>query len=116
MVIKPFGFLLPLVHHLIWLNLKYKISNDKLFIDADGISYRVYPDYENICIIAVNKKTGEFDGLNCHDEEKVRRLNEVIDNYEVIEAYSDSTADIPILKLANKSFYVKGNKIIPTDF
>ena len=32
-------------------NLKYKISNDKLFIDADGISYRVYPDYENICII-----------------------------------------------------------------
>lgn len=64
----------------------------------------------------VNKKTGEFDGLNCHDEEKVRRLNEVIDNYEVIEAYSDSTADIPILKLANKSFYVKGNKIIPTDF
>ena len=49
-------------------NLKYKISNDKLFIDADGISYRVYPDYENICIIAINKKTGEkkwYDGDSC---------------------------------------------------
>ena len=47
---------------------RYKISNDKLFIDADGISYRVYPDYENICIIAVNKKTGEkkwYDGDSC---------------------------------------------------
>lgn len=48
--------------------LKYKISGDKLFVDSDGISYRVYPDYENICIIAVNKKTGEkkwYDGDSC---------------------------------------------------
>lgn len=64
----------------------------------------------------VDKCTGEFDGLNCHDEEKVRRLNEIINNYKVIEAYSDSKADIPILKLAEKSFYVKGNTIIPTNF
>ena len=64
----------------------------------------------------VDKYTGEFDGLNCHDYEKVRRLNEVIDDYQVIESYSDSTADIPILKLAEKAYYVKGNKIIPTKF
>ena len=49
-------------------NLKYKISGDKLFVDAGGVSYRVYPDYENICIISVNKKTGEkkwYDGDSC---------------------------------------------------
>ena len=49
-------------------DLKYKISGDKLFVDADDVSYRVYPDYENICIIAVNKITGEkkwYDGDSC---------------------------------------------------
>ena len=64
----------------------------------------------------VNKHTGEFDGLNCHDEEKVRRLNEVYKDYEVLESYSDSKADIPILKLAKKAYYVKGNKLIETKF
>lgn len=49
-------------------NIKYKISNGKLFVDIDKDSYRVYPDYENICIISVNKKTGEkkrYDGDSC---------------------------------------------------
>ena len=49
-------------------DLKYKISGDKLFVDANGISYRVYLDYENICIISVNKTTGEkrwYEGDSC---------------------------------------------------
>lgn len=60
----------------------------------------------------VNKKTGKFTGLNCHDEEKVRRLNKKYDDYEVMEAYSDSKSDIPMLKLAHKSFIVKHDKLI----
>lgn len=47
---------------------RYRISNDKLFVDIGGESYRVYMDYENICIISVNKKTGEkkwYDGDSC---------------------------------------------------
>ena len=49
-------------------NLEYKISNDKLFVNADGISYRVYPDYENVCIIAVNRESGQkkkYEGDSC---------------------------------------------------
>lgn len=64
----------------------------------------------------VSKKTGNFTGLNCHGEEKVVRLNKKYDNYKVKESYSDSKSDIPILKLAKKAFYVKGDKIIPTEF
>lgn len=63
----------------------------------------------------VDKHTGLFDGLNCHDEEKVKRLNQKYKNIKVINAYSDSKSDIPILKLAENSFYIKGEKIIPTD-
>lgn len=64
----------------------------------------------------VDKSTGKFDGLNCHGEEKVRRLNEVITGYEVMESYSDSTSDDPILKLAKKAYYVKGDKLIEAIF
>ncbi len=64
----------------------------------------------------VDKHTGLFDGLNCHGEEKVKRLNKKYKNIKVINAYSDSKSDIPMLKLANNRFLVKGDKIIPTDF
>ena len=64
----------------------------------------------------VDKKTGKFTGLNCHDVEKVRRLNEVMSDYEVEEAYSDSTSDDPILKLAKKAYYVKKDKLIEAKF
>ena len=64
----------------------------------------------------VNKKTGNFTGKNCHGEEKVRRLNKVYDDYKVKESYSDSKSDDPILKLAKKAFYVKGDKLIPAKF
>lgn len=64
----------------------------------------------------VDKKTGEFDGLNCHDTEKVRRLNEKYKNYKVIESYSDSKSDIPILELAETAYYVKGNKLTVAKF
>lgn len=64
----------------------------------------------------VNKKTGKFTGLNCHGEEKVKRLNKKYEDYEVMESYSDSKSDIPILKLAKKQYLVKGDKLIPYKF
>lgn len=64
----------------------------------------------------VNKKTGKYDGLNCHDVEKVRRLNEKYSNYEVIESFSDSLkSDRPILELAKNAYLVKGDKLIPLE-
>lgn len=64
----------------------------------------------------VDKKCGEFKLPNCHDVEKVKRLNQKYKNIKVMEAYSDSLSDKPILELAEKSYLVKNNKIIPTDF
>lgn len=66
----------------------------------------------------VNKNTGKFKGLNCHGEEKVKRLYSKYkkSDLKIQESYSDSRSDIPMLKLAKKSFYVKGNKIKPTNF
>lgn len=62
----------------------------------------------------VDKHTGKFTGLNCYGREKIKRLNKKYKNVEVIEAYSDSISDTPMLEIADKPYIVKGNRI--TDF
>ena len=60
----------------------------------------------------VDKQTGKTTGYNCHDIEKVKRLNDVFDDYVVLETYTDSIkSDTPILILANKQYLVKHNKV-----
>lgn len=61
----------------------------------------------------VDKKTGRFISLNCYGSEKVTRFREDFGvNTKVIEAYSDSLSDLPILNLADMAYIVKKNKII----
>jgi len=57
--------------------------------------------------------TGQIIGENCHGEEKPRRLSEAIDNFEIIEFYSDSYSDDPVARLAEKSFLVQGEEVLP---
>ena len=51
--------------------------------------------------------TGKIDGKNCYGIEKVIRLNQYIDisQFSEIYAYGDSKGDIPMLEIANHSFY-----------
>lgn len=60
----------------------------------------------------VDKSNGKFLSLNCHDEEKVKRLKEKYQNVLVLEMYSDSMSDLPMLKLAKHGYLVKKNEII----
>ena len=65
----------------------------------------------------VNQNIGTYTGINCHDVEKVRRLNEKYSDYKVIESYSDSIkSDKPILKLAEKAYLVKKDDITLINF
>lgn len=59
----------------------------------------------------VDKHTGKFKGLNCYGREKIKRLNKKYKNVEVMEAYSDSISDTPMLEIADKPYIVKGNRI-----
>ena len=56
--------------------------------------------------------TGQIIGENCHGEEKPRRLNEVIEDLEIIEFYSDSYSDDPVACLAGRSFLVQGEDVL----
>ncbi|MBQ5885017.1 MAG: HAD-IB family phosphatase [Clostridia bacterium] len=61
------------------------------------------------CLIAseVDVKTGKFIGENCRGQEKVRRLQEEYNTVCIDCFYSDSLADLPLAKIADKAFLVK---------
>ncbi len=60
----------------------------------------------------VDSATGGYDGLNCHGEEKVRRLREAAPDAAIGEFYSDSHSDEPMARIARKAFLVRGDRII----
>ena len=51
----------------------------------------------------MNPQTGLYDGLNCHGEEKVRRMRELYPDAEIEQFYSDSLHDTPLARLARRS-------------
>ena len=62
----------------------------------------------------VDPKTGAYDGINCHGEEKVRRFFEVFSDGVIDEFYSDSHSDDPLAEIAKRAFIVK--KEVLTDW
>ena len=56
---------------------------------------------------------GKIIGLNCKNEEKVRRLKELYPNSPILTAYGDSLSDKFILDLATNAYVVEGNKLKP---
>lgn len=60
--------------------------------------------------------TGEIES-ECQEQEKVIRLNSVFSvddkGYEIIQAFGNLPVDIPMLKMAKKSFYVLNEVVKP---
>lgn len=58
-------------------------------------------------------KDGTIKGKNCKGKEKLIRLAEAIPNAVIVNSYSDSESDLPILEVAENAFVVEGNNLIP---
>ena len=120
----------------------YKIDNYKEFINdfVDSHMNRIKPWYKKIqtkndilltasfdlwidifakkiginhVIATKTDENGHIIGKNCKTNEKVRRLKKEFPNKKFTCAYSDSSADIPILELAKNAYVVEGNELIP---
>lgn len=63
----------------------------------------------------MDQKTGKIHGKNCRGREKVRRLKQETRNMRVEECYSDSLSDLPILRLAERPYIVKRDRVMPLD-
>jgi HAD superfamily phosphoserine phosphatase-like hydrolase len=61
----------------------------------------------------VDPATGLYTGKNCHGEEKVRRLREAYPEARIARFYSDSRNDLPLARLAEQAFLVRGDNIGP---
>ncbi len=59
----------------------------------------------------VDRYTGSYTGVNCYGQEKVKRFYEIYPEGCIEEFYSDSNSDVPLGKIAQKSFIVKGEEI-----
>lgn len=71
---------------------------------------------KNLIASKVDKRTGIYDGINCHGKEKVRRLYEELGDVEICEFYSDSYSDTPMAEIADQAFMVKNDEITPWKF
>lgn len=61
----------------------------------------------------VDPQTGACLSPNCRGEEKVRRFREKFPWQEVSEFYSDSRSDAALASLSDRSFLVRGSKLLP---
>lgn len=98
-----------------------KTNHDKDVIISASPEFLLKPIAEELKVLKligskVDVKTGKFKGLNCHGEEKVKRLNKEYKDYEVLSSYSDSLSDIPILQLAKNQYIVKKDKLIKVKY
>ena len=66
----------------------------------------------NLTLIAsrVVAETGVYEGLNCHGEEKVRRMRELYPEVQIDQFYSDSKSDTPLARLAKEAILVTGDR------
>ena len=107
-----------------WKQNKHKVKNfyldkkhDKDIIISASPEFLLKPICEELGIkelIAsdVNKKTGKFNRPNCRSNEKVIIFRKKYPKAIIMEMYSDSMHDKPLLELAKKSYVVKKDKII----
>ena len=70
---------------------------------------------KNLIGSVIDKKNGRFLKENCYGEEKVKRFEEVYGAVLVLEMYTDSISDEPMIRKARNGFMVKGNNIIDYD-
>lgn len=61
---------------------------------------------EKMMASRVDKKTGKYEGENCHGEEKVRRFYEAYPDGVIENFYSDSVSDAPLARIAKEAFII----------
>lgn len=62
-----------------------------------------------------NVKTGKIYGKNCYGEAKVEEFRRVYPKATLEAFYSDSLSDLPMMRIADKAYLVKGEEVREID-
>ena len=92
--------------------LAQKRSDDVIISASPDFLLRPICEELGVFLIAtrMDPYTGKIHGLNCHDEEKVRRFRQEFPDGHTENFYSDSLADSPMAKIADRAFLVRDGK------
>ncbi len=95
--------------------LEQKRSDDLIVSASPDFLLRPICEELGVSLIAtpMNPYTGKIHGLNCHDEEKVRRFRLEVPDGHIENFYSDSLSDTPLAKLADHAWLVKKGVLSP---
>lgn len=61
----------------------------------------------------VDIRSGHYEGLNCHGEEKLRRYHEVWGDAPIRHFFSDSRSDTPLAQAAEKAHLIRRGRVLP---
>ena len=90
-------------------------NNKKTYVISASPEFLLKPyisKFNNVKLIATKiDKNGNIQGKNCKGEEKVKLLNESEKDYIIENFYTDSIVDLPLIKIAKKSYLVNKGKI-----
>lgn len=97
--------------------LKQRRDDDLVISASPEFVVKPMTDRMGVSLLAtpMDKKTGKIMGLNCRGEEKVRRFYEAFPDGKIEAFYSDSFADTPMARIADKAYLIvdKGQTPIP---
>jgi len=82
-------------------------ASPKFLLEPIAKKYKVYDLFGS----PIDKSTGKYNGENCHGEEKVRLFKEKYKKAEILEMWTDSHHDLPLIKEAKKGYMVVRNEI-----
>ena len=94
--------------------LKQKKSDDLVISASPEFLLRPVCEKLGVSLIAseVDILTGHFEGENCRGEEKVRRFQEQFPDGVIERFYTDSKADLPLMRIAKEAFFVQKQTVI----
>lgn len=97
--------------------LKQRRDDDLVISASPEFVVKPMTDRLGISLIAtpMDKKTGKIMGANCRGEEKVRRFFDAFPDGKTEAFYSDSFADTPMARIADKAYLIvdKGQTPVP---
>ena len=92
-----------------------KKADEDVFVSA-SLLFIIKPvlqmlNIKNYIATNYNVKTGKIYGKNCYGEAKVEEFKRVYPKATLEAFYSDSLSDLPMMRIADKAFLVKGEEV-----
>lgn len=91
-------------------------NTDEDIIISASLGFIIKPvidmlNIKNFLATNYNVKTGKIYGENCYGEEKIKEFKRVYPKAKLEAFYSDSLSDLPVMKIADKAYLVKGEDV-----